>query len=212
MNDLSEEQIIEVSLEEAFKEEYDDDLPDLNPRVTCYSFLMSHRNNYKFLPNIFRDNERLPILSRHRYGDYHGSQGIIDGDYSGRYQKEPEEESREPATSLLKKGKIPVIVVDWGLRIWTPEEALEYLEHKRNEPIHEVVEEIKPHKQQEKIERSIEEIYYADQNRAIMRTPQRRGLWCETCGVPFVTKVGADWHRLHTGHEIAYEFDENDLP
>lgn len=59
-------------------DEHDDwgPLPEMNPRVTSYSYITAHLNNYSTTPNIWIDDWRPSPLSKHRYCmDYWKSQG-----------------------------------------------------------------------------------------------------------------------------------------
>lgn len=131
----------------------------MEPKATVCSIMAGVGMNYRMMPDIFRDNRRLPDKSMDRYcfDTQIGCSRFFTGTYKTYADLDREREAAE--------AKTPKVIVEIkGNLKWTQEEAFQYLEEKSK---------VKPKPEPEKSkarperkERTIDEIYYATMAKA----------------------------------------------
>jgi hypothetical protein len=139
----------------------------IEPRATICSIMKGAGNNYRLMPNIFRENDPLPEATKHRYCLEYWER--IGGPYrfsAAQYKTQGDLDHEKEEV----EAKIPKIVVEQGNLTWTQEEALQYLEEKaKAKP---KLEQAKPMAKPERKEKTIDEIYYATMARAEKELPK----------------------------------------
>lgn len=154
----------EISLEEGLPEEHDDgdgrSLSEMNPRVTAFSYIMSHQRNYSFLPDLYWF-DHAPAIRKKPGPDYPSPARYNGGSFKTQADLDAEKMEEEvlrmsPEARVLSKRL--GINDKFGFPAWSKEEALEYLENKRPDRT------TKP-RDITRREITIEEIYYEDRQR-----------------------------------------------
>jgi hypothetical protein len=127
---MSEEEFEIISLEELkSEEEKEESLINIPPKMTTYTFLMMRQNNYRYMTNIFSDDNPLPNKTSKRYCmNYWQKVGMPVKYNSSIHFKTQKDLDRE---QKAKDDLIPKVQVDQGEVTWTQEESIEYLEKKK---------------------------------------------------------------------------------